>query len=221
MSSIVQILQVGGIVTWILLALSVTALCVVLFKVCQFWLMLKLQSNAAAEALQHLDAQKKAQALLLVQGNPNPRARIINQTLHLQENPNLDPQRLREESLRLARIEVGQLTSHLRILEVIANLAPLLGLFGTVLGMIEAFRAMEAAGSQVNPAILSGGIWVALLTTAVGLAVAIPVSMLHSWLERTAESEASGIQDALERTLTLGAMHPHLSRDLDRRRAEA
>ncbi|MDO6806083.1 MotA/TolQ/ExbB proton channel family protein, partial [Wenyingzhuangia sp. 1_MG-2023] len=87
---------------------------------------------------------------------------------------------LREETLRLARIEVGKLTQGLRPLEVIANIAPLLGLFGTVLGMIEAFQAMEAAGSKVDPAVLSGGIWQALLTTAGGLAVAIPVSMIHS-----------------------------------------
>jgi biopolymer transport protein ExbB len=56
----------------------------------------------------------------------------------------------------------------------------LLGLFGTVLGMVEAFRQLELAGSQVDPAVLSGGIWQALLTTAVGLAVAIPAVLAHN-----------------------------------------
>jgi biopolymer transport protein ExbB len=79
----------------------------------------------------------------------------------------------------------------------------LLGLFGTVLGMIEAFRAMEAAGARVDPSILSGGIWQALLTTAVGLGVAIPVSIAHSWLERRVEVEASSMQDKLDRLMTL------------------
>lgn len=71
--------------------------------------------------------------------------------------------------------------------------------------MIDAFRAMEAAGAQVNPAVLSGGIWKALLTTAAGLAVAIPVSLIHSWFERRVELQATAIQDDLERLLTLEA----------------
>ena len=61
--------------------------------------------------------------------------------------------------------------SHLRVMEVIANLAPLIALLGTVLGMIEAFQAMELAGKQVDPSVLSGSIWEALLTTAVGLII--------------------------------------------------
>ncbi len=80
---------------------------------------------------------------------------------------------------------------------------PLLGLLGTVIGMIEAFQAMEAAGSQVNPSILSGGIWKALLTTAIGVAVAIPVSIIHSWFERKVEVQATFVQDDLEKLFTL------------------
>ncbi|MEM9310452.1 MAG: MotA/TolQ/ExbB proton channel family protein [Pseudomonadota bacterium] len=76
-----------------------------------------------------------------------------------------------------------QLESGLRILDIVAQTAPLLGLFGTVLGMIEAFQALQTAGSQVEPGVLAGGIWVALLTTAAGLAVAMPVSIGLAWLE--------------------------------------
>ena len=65
----------------------------------------------------------------------------------------------------------------------IKSLAPLLGLFGTVLGMIEAFQAMQAAGSSVDPSTLAGGIWAALLTTAAGLAVAMPTSLILTWFE--------------------------------------
>ncbi|MEM1134128.1 MAG: MotA/TolQ/ExbB proton channel family protein [Pseudomonadota bacterium] len=76
-----------------------------------------------------------------------------------------------------------KLESGLRILDIVAQTAPLLGLFGTVLGMIEAFQALQTAGSQVDPSVLAGGIWVALLTTAAGLAVAMPVSIGLAWLE--------------------------------------
>ena len=88
-------------------------------------------------------------------------------------------------------------------------MAPLLGLFGTVLGMIEAFKAMEVAGAQVDPAVLSGGIWQALLTTAVGLGVAIPVSLIHSMLERQGELETQALQDDLGQVFTFFAHQEH------------
>ena len=85
-----------------------------------------------------------------------------------------------------ARLERG-----FRFLDTVAQVAPLLGLFGTVLGMIEAFQALQSAGSQVDPSLLAGGIWVALLTTAAGLAVAMPASVVLSWFEsRMAEERA-------------------------------
>lgn len=89
-----------------------------------------------------------------------------------------------EAELRFAKLERG-----FRLLDSVAQLAPLLGLFGTVLGMIEAFRALQDAGSQVDPSILAGGIWVALLTTAVGLVVAMPTALVLSWLEQRMETE--------------------------------
>lgn len=67
----------------------------------------------------------------------------------------------------------------LRPLEVISACAPLLGLLGTVIGMIEAFATLASAGSDINPSLLAGGIWKALLTTAAGLIVAIPA--LFAW----------------------------------------
>ena len=85
----------------------------------------------------------------------------------------------------------GALKSGLRPLELIAGIAPLMGLLGTVLGMITAFQAMEAAGASVDPSVLSGGIWAALLTTAIGLIVAIPTLAMHtaldSWTDRLRE----------------------------------
>lgn len=86
-----------------------------------------------------------------------------------------------------------------RLLDNIAQIAPLLGLFGTVLGMIDAFRALQAAGSTVDPAALAGGIWVALLTTAAGLAVAMPTSLALSWLESRVQRAARQADWIIER----------------------
>jgi biopolymer transport protein ExbB len=102
-------------------------------------------------------------------------------------------QRLTAESeTRFARLESG-----FRFLDSVAQLAPLLGLFGTVLGMIEAFQSLQDAGAQVDPSLLAGGIWVALLTTAVGLVVAMPTALLLSWFEGRMDAERVTAECAL------------------------
>jgi biopolymer transport protein ExbB len=65
---------------------------------------------------------------------------------------------------------------------MLANISPLLGLFGTVFGMIKAFIVVETMGGRVNAAVLAGGIWEAMLTTAFGLTVAILLLIFHSVL---------------------------------------
>jgi biopolymer transport protein ExbB len=82
----------------------------------------------------------------------------------------------------------------LPVLSSIASAAPLLGLFGTVLGMIEVFQKLAALGGRADVALLSGGIWVALLTTAFGLLVAIPSLLAHHYFSRL----VSGRSDYME-----------------------
>lgn len=77
---------------------------------------------------------------------------------------------------------VRDLARHLNTLAVIANIAPILGLLGTVLGMIKAFMVIQEMGGQVNAAVLAGGIWEAMLTTAIGLSVALPTIVAHAYL---------------------------------------
>ncbi len=69
-------------------------------------------------------------------------------------------------------------------LEIIAQVSPLIGLLGTVIGMIDSFNELELGGSLVDPSILAGGIWTALLTTAMGLIVAIPALISHYFFEK-------------------------------------
>ena len=69
-------------------------------------------------------------------------------------------------------------------LEIIAQVSPLVGLLGTVIGMIDSFNELELGGSLVDPSILAGGIWTALLTTAMGLIVAIPALISHYFFEK-------------------------------------
>jgi hypothetical protein len=95
----------------------------------------------------------------------------------------------------LADCSVVDLDSGCRI----AAIAPLVGLLGTVFGMIEAFQSLLTAGSGVDPLVLAGGLWEALLTTAAGMAVAIPASILASWCDGIAECAQIRMDDVATR----------------------
>ncbi len=196
----------GGPVLIILAILSVMALTIILAKLYQFT---RLQLNArepVATALALWYRGDAEAALTALGDNRQPRARLLAHAIsclgQIKDQPPAALELVREEVTRAASAQLEQLRTWLRALEVIAALSPLLGLLGTVLGMIEAFRQLELAGSQVDPAILSGGIWQALLTTAVGLSVAIPVVFAHNWLDRRVERCAHGMEDAVTRLFT-------------------
>ncbi|RMG75503.1 MAG: MotA/TolQ/ExbB proton channel family protein [Nitrospirae bacterium] len=91
-----------------------------------------------------------------------------------------------EELTVVGTRQVREIEKGLSWLGVIAMITPLLGLTGTVIGMIKAFMVISVQ-SSVNPSMLAGGIWEALITTAAGLLVAIPVHIGHHWLEKQAD----------------------------------
>lgn len=198
---IVDFLQVGGPVVWILMVFSVVALTIVLLKLWQF-------SSLRAESLKTsqlaLDewCNGSGEKSLEKLDEKRPIDALVAYTMRALLSANISTDLIREEAERRAMNQLSQFRSYLRPLEIIATLSPLLGLLGTVLGMITAFQQMEGAGSQVDPSVLSGGIWQALLTTAVGLAVAIPVVTLQSWLERKVERIAHNMNDAVTQVFT-------------------
>ena len=113
----------------------------------------------------------------------------------------IDDDMVRQEVDRLATVHLNRLRALLPALDAIGTLSPLLGLLGTVLGMIVAFQQMEMAGAHVDPSTLSSGIWQALLTTAVGLGIAIPAIAVHNWMERKVERVAMRMNDAVTQVL--------------------
>ena len=115
-----------------------------------------------------------------------------------------ETEELREELARRATKFMQPYAAYLRPLELIYYLAPVLGLLGTVLGMIEAFRGLEAsAGLDKDSTALAGGIWEALLTTAVGLSIAIPFTAVHAWLETRLDNATAEVSDLLTRVMTI------------------
>jgi len=184
----------------ILLVLSLIALTVIFVKLWQLF-PYGLGSERAIDAvLTAWSSGDQKAALQQVSGSRRPVFRVLAAAMG-GLSTGASEVRVREEALRVASEELEVQFRYLRILEVIASLSPLLGLFGTVLGMIEAFQALETAGQQANPAVLSGGIWQALLTTAAGLAVAIPVAAVLSLFEGSIHRQRHQMEDALTRVV--------------------
>lgn len=96
---------------------------------------------------------------------------------------------------------VNEAEKNLSVLNVVAQTAPLLGLLGTVMGMIDAFIQIQNLGGQVNPSDLAGGIWVALLTTAAGLTVAIPALIAYIGFGRVADRYAQLIDSTVSQVV--------------------
>ncbi|MEM1275972.1 MAG: MotA/TolQ/ExbB proton channel family protein [Pseudomonadota bacterium] len=183
---LLSMLEAGGPVVLILLVLSIFALTIVIAKLWQFQRAGLGRARAAREALTLYRQGHLHEAIDKAASSKNPVAQTMALALEGKARGIADD-KIREACYADGAERLEGLRGWMRPLEVIAALAPLLGLFGTVLGMITAFAQLEAAGSQVDPAILSGGIWEALLTTAVGLAVAIPVVAAFNWFERRLE----------------------------------
>ena len=94
---------------------------------------------------------------------------------------------------------VGSLQHGFLILSLVITIAPLLGLLGTVIGMIDAFQVMASLGDAVNVASLASGIWKALITTAAGLSIAIAVLIVSNVLQTLLDKHINKINSAMEK----------------------
>lgn len=101
---------------------------------------------------------------------------------------------LSQVASRCGSEELSRMERGFRTLGMLGNTAPLLGLFGTITGMIKAFQVIEQAGGRVDAQALAGGIWEAMITTGVGLAVAIPILLLLHILEGLADRRSRSMR---------------------------
>ncbi|RLK50711.1 outer membrane transport energization protein ExbB [Alkalispirillum mobile] len=205
LGALASFMDAGGPVLKLIAALSVLTLAIVLLKVWQFRSVRLTQMGFVEEALHHWGQGQTQQALDTVAGSRNPAGRVLEVAMRGCLDPRVPADLVREEVTRVASSTLERLRSMIRGLEVIGALSPMLGLLGTVIGMIQAFQQLEGGGSNVDPALLSGGIWVALLTTAAGLSLAIPAIALASLLERYIDQFRHRLEDAVTRVFTARA----------------
>jgi len=191
----------GGPVLLLLAAMSVFALAMVLLKLLHFK-RLRLGSKLSSERiLQQLQEHGSKALVMSLERDGNPEARVVAECIRVCEELQLsDEERERAIELTLQQ-QIKQMESGLRVISVTAHLSPLLGLLGTVLGMITAFQALETAGMKADPALLAGGIWEALLTTALGLVIAIPLLAAFHYFEARVDAVVDAIQILCDRLL--------------------
>ncbi|MEC9487680.1 MAG: MotA/TolQ/ExbB proton channel family protein [Prosthecochloris sp.] len=140
---------------------------------------------AAPEIHTAIENGQREQALQLAEKSPGPVAAVLETGLR---HAGKKRGELEEEIVLAGNLELKRLNRNLHLIELVSRTAPLVGLLGTVLGMVDAFRNVAGSGGPADPAMLAGGIWEALLTTAAGLSVALPAMILHHFLEEKANS---------------------------------
>ena len=176
--TLLQLFRDGGIFMWPLLACSVLGLAVILVKFVTLH-MAKIRTDQLLDRVRSLVAAGRVEdAIQLCARTRGPVASILLTGLHLYQEGETD--RADQTVTHAGRIEMAFLEKGLVVLATIANVAPLIGFLGTVAGMILAFGAIEMAG-EVEATLVAGGIKVALITTASGLVIAIPVNIAHNY----------------------------------------
>jgi len=196
-----QLSSSGGPVLVALALISVLAVTVSIFKAIQFS-RLGVGRTAHADRALALWAEGNRNAAVKearVEVSPTAGA-VLEAMVSLVRYPN-DKDRAREVAAHFAMEQLNLLSRNLRFLETVAQAAPMLGLLGTVIGMISAFGELSAKGGAIDPSALAGGIWVALITTAAGLSVAIPVYFLSMWFEARVDHERSTLDAAIAKVL--------------------
>lgn len=178
-------------------ALSVLTLTVAIFKVMQFS-RLGVGRHKAAEAVlddwlngRPDEAQRKAMAGRSVLD------RVLAAVMSGMRARPSDPDYGAELARQVALSELVQLGGRMRILEAVVQMAPMLGLLGTVVGMIDAFGNLALSQEISDPRLLATGIWTALTTTAAGLALALIAYFIAVWLESRIEQERQSIELAV------------------------
>lgn len=201
-----QALGTGGPIIAVLAVLSLISWALIVAKALQLW---HCRSGVAlrAGAFEQWKSGDKHSAKIAVEAGKSPADRIISYAMNALANGFRGP-RLEAELTRRGNEELASMSNLIRVLELIAMISPLLGLLGTVLGMIQSFQQLAMAEGAANASILAAGIWQALLTTAVGLLVAIPAAVGASLLSGRIESSAQMIESAVGELLLIDENPP-------------
>lgn len=197
LSDVAAAIALGGTVMWAIALLSVATLALILWKT---WQLLAFGAWSGGKhtqrALAYWAEGREEDAVAALAGRRSLRARLAAAAMQAARHQGLSRAAAESETSRVARALLQRAGEGLRALELASTIGPLLGLLGTITGMIAAFQALQLAGARADPATLAGGIWEALLTTAAGMAVAIPAQVALTWFESVVDRLRHDMEDA-------------------------
>ena len=192
-----------GFMRWPLGLCVVIAIIVIIWKFFDLMAKTGRTKKILGEVNQLLSEQKIEEAMEVCRESDSPAANILFAGLERRRD---GTDRVMKAIENQGLLELSKLEKGLVILATLMNVAPLLGFLGTVIGMIIAFQAIEVAG-EVEATLVAGGIKVALLTTATGLAIAIPVSIAHNYFVSRIDSLVIDMEESAQKMIdTLHAM---------------
>ncbi len=193
----------GGVLMYPLVLLSLYTATVVIMKIIQFRRLKPLKTDYIDGAVNLIKSGNVDRAAELIRLQRGPVARVAEATITLTRDDTLSRILKESEIERIGAKEVRELETHLRGLEMTSNIAPLMGLLGTVIGMVRAFAKIAENSARVDPSMLAGGIWEALITTVAGLVVAIPALAAYYIIDGHIEKIRNAMKDAAVRLLVL------------------
>ena len=192
----------GGLMMYPLVICSLIGLGVIIAK---FWT-LRIAHRNTASVIEGVEEAAMAgsldEAAEIAASTPGPAAAILLAGLRRIRNLKLNKGELEQVISTTGTIELSFLERGLVILATVANVAPLMGFLGTVAGMILAFDSIAAAG-DVDPATVAGGIKVALLTTAAGLTIAIPVNIGYNFFVSRIDRLIVDMEESTQKILNI------------------
>jgi biopolymer transport protein ExbB len=190
--SVFDLFAKGGVLVGPILLCSVIALALFLERLIRLS-RVRIRGNGLVNQIsRHLKNGEDHQAYELAKQDASPMGRVFTQAMEVKGQ---DRETLETVLAHATETETRELSRYLQALATIGNITPLLGLLGTVLGMIKAFMVIQEMGGKVNAAVLAGGIWEAMLTTALGLAVALPTMVAHSYLAARVDRYEAQLQE--------------------------
>ncbi|MGD8278096.1 MAG: MotA/TolQ/ExbB proton channel family protein [Gemmatimonadota bacterium] len=192
----------GGEFMYPLILCSLFALGVIIAK---FWALYEARRNSKrvlSEAEDLIKARKVDAAIELAETTPGPVAAILLAGLRRVQAEDLAIGDVEKAIKTTGTIELGFLERGLSVLATVSSVAPLLGFLGTVAGMISAFGAIAEAG-QVEASLVAGGIKIALITTATGLIIAVPVNVFYNYFVTRIDRLIMDMEDGAARVFNL------------------
>jgi len=193
----------GGWIMWVLAAISIFALSMVFYFIWALRSEAVIPHAVVSDTLARIRSNEMSEVRRLADRTPCPFSAVVLMALDTLRNvPNCDTSLLRSAVEAEGARQADAIQGQTELLLDVATIAPLLGLLGTVLGMLTAFGSVASDIASAKPVVLAAGVSQAIVTTIFGLVVAIPCMAFYAWFRRRASRQISNLEAVTSEVLT-------------------